>query len=70
MLYLVPFASYSVVFVESGHPTKGVDLTGLLGGQKEDWRSRRLPSPSRVQGRSLSKGSGGLPSPSGVQEPR
>ena len=30
--------------------SKGVDLTGLLGGIKEDWRSGGRKSPSGVQG--------------------
>ena len=37
--------------------SKGVDLTGLLGDIKEDWRSGGQKSPSRVQGRSPGRGS-------------
>ena len=38
---------------------KGVDLTGLLGGHKEDWGSVGRKSPSGVQGRSPHRESGG-----------
>jgi len=40
-------------------PTKGVDLTGLLGDIKEDWGPGGQKSPSGVQGRSPGSGSGG-----------
>jgi len=42
---------------------KGVDLTGLLGDIKEDWRSGGRNSPSGVQGRSLGRGSVGQSPP-------
>jgi len=42
---------------------QGVDLTGLLGDIKEDWRSGGQKSPSGVQGRSPGRGSGGQSPP-------
>jgi len=39
------------------------NLTELLGDIKEDWRSGRRKSSSRVQGRSPGRGSGGLSPP-------
>jgi len=36
---------------------KGIDLTGLLGGIKGDWRSGGRKSPSGVQGQSPGRGS-------------
>jgi len=42
----------------NGSTLKGVDLTGLLGGIKEDWRSEGWKSPSGVKGRSPGRVSG------------